>query len=166
MTTTLPAPAVAANATALTDAFAAASISSSPSPESEPKSLDGTKGESEDRVELEDGEIREAHENGNGGLSDVEEDDGRVKTVFDDANRFNVKVGWESNPRTRCRYQEAATGIAYAYGRFLSIRCSPNGPCSSIPPSPNSSRKRLHYPQPLKSRRVSRKFPVSIPHLY
>jgi hypothetical protein len=56
----------------------AASISSSPSPNSEPVDLP------EDES-LEDGEIRE------------EADDGKVKTVFDDASKFNVKV------RTRSR---------------------------------------------------------------
>jgi translation initiation factor 4E len=77
-TATLPPAAAQANAQTLTQAMKAASISSSPSPNSEPVDLP------EDES-LEDGEIRE------------EADDGKVKTVFDDASKFNVKV------RTRSR---------------------------------------------------------------
>ncbi|KAK4685735.1 translation initiation factor 4E, partial [Tremellales sp. Uapishka_1] len=70
MTTTLPASAAQANEATLTEALSNASLSSSPTP-SEPKEL-----------ELEEGEIKEEVE---------EEDDGKVKTVFDDASKFNVK---------------------------------------------------------------------------
>lgn len=83
MTTTLPAAAASANANTLSDALAAASISSSPSPQSEPKSLDGAAD-----VSLEEGEILEVDEEDEGD----EVDEGRVKTVFDNANRYNVKV--------------------------------------------------------------------------
>ena len=82
-TSVLPAAAVSANTATLTEALAAASISSSPSPPSEPKELSSV-----EEGEYEDGEIREDDEDDEG--EDV--DDGRVKTVFDDANRFNVKV--------------------------------------------------------------------------
>ncbi len=80
MASTLPPNAEKANANTLADALAATSISSSPSPPSEPKELSN---KAED--DLEDGEIREEDE-------DAEEDDGKVKTVFDSAKRFNVKV--------------------------------------------------------------------------
>jgi len=76
----LPPAVEEANATTLTQAMSAASISSSPSPSSEPAELSSQR--NDDDGELEDGEIRE----------EDEEDDGRVKTVFDDAGRYNVKV--------------------------------------------------------------------------
>ncbi|GFZ51359.1 hypothetical protein JCM24511_09120 [Saitozyma sp. JCM 24511] len=79
-TSSLPPAAAEAATAALTEAMAAASIApAEPSASaSASKPANGGDGEPSD---LEDGEIRE----------DVEEDDGRVKTVFDDAARFNVK---------------------------------------------------------------------------
>ncbi|WRT70841.1 uncharacterized protein IL334_007840 [Kwoniella shivajii] len=71
-TATLPPQAETANANTLSDALAAASISSSSSPKPED--------------DLEDGEIRD-----NDDQDEEHEDDGKVKTVFDDASRFNVK---------------------------------------------------------------------------
>jgi hypothetical protein len=69
-----------ANANTLSDALAAASLHSSPStPPSE--ELKEPAGE-----DLEDGEI----------VEEEEEDDGRVKTVFDSASKFNVKVSFGS----------------------------------------------------------------------
>ena len=85
-TATLPPAAEKANANTLSDALAAASLSDTPSPSSEPKELSGNDNENKDvkdQADLEDGEIRE----------EDEEDDGRVKTVFDSAKKFNVKVG-------------------------------------------------------------------------
>jgi hypothetical protein len=86
-TTALPPAAAAAATAALTEAMAAASISSTSLSEPEVQSIAAdpaaTEGENKaDEAELEDGEIRE------------EEDDGRVRTVFDDVTRFNVKVGF------------------------------------------------------------------------
>ncbi|KAK1923172.1 putative cap binding protein [Papiliotrema laurentii] len=81
MAATLPAGAEKANANTLADALAATSISSSPSPPAAPKE----NGNGKEEGELEDGEIRE------------EEDDGKVKTVFDDADKFNVKHPLYSN---------------------------------------------------------------------
>lgn len=70
MASTLPAPVAATNTAVLADALAAAHITS-------PKKGDD---------ELEEGEIP-------GGEADEKpEDDGKVKTVFDDAANFNVKV--------------------------------------------------------------------------
>lgn len=89
MASTLPPAAEKANVNTLTEALAATSLSASPSPSSEPKELNGNDQENksvQEQGELEDGEIRE----------DEEEDDGRVKTVFDDADKFNVKVGHSS----------------------------------------------------------------------
>ena len=77
-TASLPPAAAAANANTLADALAAASITDSPSA-SEPKESSGSDKPKED---LEEGEIR-----------DEEEVEGKVKTVFDDADKFNVKVG-------------------------------------------------------------------------
>lgn len=68
MASTLPAPVAATNVAVLTEALAAANLS--------PKKEDG---------ELEEGEIAE-------GDAENKEDDGKVKTVFDDAANFNVKV--------------------------------------------------------------------------
>jgi translation initiation factor 4E len=84
-TTALPPQSSSVVDETLNKAMKEASIKSSPSP-SEPKSLSPS---------LEDGEIREvdgddSEDNEDGG--DAEEDDGRVKTVFDDARKFNVKV--------------------------------------------------------------------------
>lgn len=82
MTSTLPPAAEKANANTLSEALAATSLSTPASPSSDAKELNGD-GDDDKSGELEDGEIRE----------DEEEDDGRVKTVFDDADKFNVKVG-------------------------------------------------------------------------
>ncbi|WVQ86117.1 hypothetical protein IAT38_008285 [Cryptococcus sp. DSM 104549] len=71
--TAIPPAAVTANANTLNNALAAVSISSSPSPSSKTKELP--------KEQLEDGEIQE---------NEVA-DDGKVKTVFDDASKFNVK---------------------------------------------------------------------------
>lgn len=90
--------------------------------------------------ELEDGEIREGDENG-----EEEADDGRVKTVFDDASRFNVKV----SPASRENGHGAEIGKC-------SILCTRNGPFSSILPNPSSCPKHLRqHRQPLKSQMVS-----------
>jgi hypothetical protein len=70
MASTLPAPVAATNTAVLADALAAAHITS-------PKKGDD---------ELEEGEIPE------GEADEKPEDDGKVKTVFDDAANFNVKV--------------------------------------------------------------------------
>lgn len=88
-TTEIPPSASQAAAATLTQAMAETSItdnnaspaSSSPAP-SEPKEL-RPQSDGDDGSDLEEGEIRD----------DDEEDDGRVKTVFDDSRRFNVKVG-------------------------------------------------------------------------
>lgn len=77
--TAVPPQAASANTKALTEAMAAASISS-PKPNGDADASGHTS-------DLEDGEIRD------GADEDAEaEDDGSVKTVFDDARRFNVKV--------------------------------------------------------------------------
>lgn len=63
-------------------------------------SLEDKKASSKDgsnAEDLEDGEIKE----GGDDEEDEAEDDGRVKTVFDDARRFNVKV--RLFPRARQR---------------------------------------------------------------
>lgn len=78
MSTLPPATANAVTKT-LNEAMAAASINSSPASSTKP--LDDT------ASSLEDGEIRDEDSR-----TDEEEDDGRVKTVFDDSRRFNVKV--------------------------------------------------------------------------
>lgn len=78
MATSALSPAAAkANEKTLSEALAATSISSPK--EDGAKSVNGDEPNGED---LEDGEIKED-----------EEDDGKVKTVFDDADKFNVKVG-------------------------------------------------------------------------
>ena len=93
-TATAISPTIAnANSKTLTDAMAAASISSSPLS----SAPDDLKDEEDDEVgelnggirmngdgsdDLEEGEIRE----------EEEEDDGKEKTVFDDAEKFNLKV--------------------------------------------------------------------------
>jgi translation initiation factor 4E len=79
-TTALPAVASSAQTTTLDKAMADASIQSSPA-SSEPKELAAS------GSELEDGEIRDGDND-----AEDEEDNGRVKTVFDDARKFNVKV--------------------------------------------------------------------------
>lgn len=105
-TSSLPPAAAEAATAALTEAMAAASIApAEPSASaSASKPANGGHGEPSD---LEDGEIRE----------DAEEDDGRVKTVFDDAARFNVKVSetvdWEGVRRVVCEAESqsrAGTG--------------------------------------------------------
>ncbi len=82
--TTLPPAAAAANASTLSDALAAAHISSEPSTPSPKIQEEGSTGVQTNGDkhgdDLEDGEIRE----------EDEEDDGKVKTVFDDAAKFNV----------------------------------------------------------------------------
>lgn len=71
----LPPNVAAVNEKTLADALAATHITK----EDEASSP----AEEDEGEDLEDGEIRE---------DDEEEDDGKVKTVFDDAERFNVKV--------------------------------------------------------------------------
>lgn len=83
--TTLPPQSSSVVDETLNKAMKEASIKSSPSP-STPQELES----------LEDGEIREVHDDEDEDEEDegagAEEDDGRVKTVFDDARKFNVKV--------------------------------------------------------------------------
>ena len=81
-TSALPAPVEQANVKALTEAMAAANISSSKPGVDSASQTPGTQTPGESEGDLEDGEIRESDE----------EDDGRVKTVFDSQFKFNVKA--------------------------------------------------------------------------
>lgn len=90
-TSELPPQAQAANLKTLTQAMGETKITDESKATDEPKA----DGEKSDKVEegesLEDGEIREDEE-------EEEEDDGKPKTVFDSAKKFNLKVsisGWE-----------------------------------------------------------------------
>ncbi|TXT08461.1 uncharacterized protein COLE_05385 [Cutaneotrichosporon oleaginosum] len=102
MATTIPAEAAAQNEKVLSEALAATSISD--------------KEEKEDKPELEEGEIEE------------EEDDGKPKTVFDDAARFNLKhplyAPWTlyfDSPQSKLTPKTEQTSIpnASAHGGWL-----------------------------------------------
>jgi hypothetical protein len=129
MASTLPANAQKVNASTLADALAATSLSSSPS--SEAKEINGNANETDsikEEGELEDGEIKED-----------EEDDGTVKTVFDNADKFNVKVS------LRCICAVVAT-----HSTDISIHCTPTGPCTLIRQPQSIFQKPLQLPQPLR----------------
>jgi hypothetical protein len=100
--------AVQANMNTLTQAMSAASVSSSPS---------GS--EAELKEELEDGEIRE--------------DDGTVKTVFDDAGRFNVKVGGVVTPLTTAPFMFDLDTVLRLAAVQATTKDTAVYPCDSIP---------------------------------
>lgn len=132
----LPAAAQAANINTLTDALADAHIS-----DDKPSDEKNTEGDS-----LEDGEIRDDDDDDD----EDEVDDGKPKTVFDSAKKFNLKVSDEPRPVTGNEGKKDQTDRN-------STLCSPAGRCTlTLRRARCCPRRRAQHPPRRRSPTVSR----------